>query len=407
MRIKNIHIHNFRSVKDTTFHLDDYSVLIGANNQGKSNIIRALRVFYECDKLKYRKPDDFPKFDTDDRDSWIELEFQLTDDENETLKDEYHLPDNTLKVRKYLQSSAGLVKGNQSNIYGYTPEGISDTLFYGAKNISQAKLGTVLYIPDVMTTEEAFKLKGPSPFRDVLNFVVGKVVKKSASYSALQSSFQKFDDQFPHDKSADGHSVKGIQESLNENIREWDVEFNLHINPIDTDEIIKSLVTHSLTDSDLGKDVDIKHFGQGLQRHLIYTILKMSTEYVDEDEPKKKEFNPDFTLILFEEPEAFLHPSQQEILNNSLHTLSEIEGNQVLATTHSPTFVSKNIELLSSLIRVKRKEGGISNIYQISDAEMDKLVLNNDGLYKHLEVTYNDPQTPPEDKTALGGNASF
>lgn len=129
MRIKNIHIHNFRSVKDTTFHLDDYSVLIGANNQGKSNIIRALRVFYECDKLKYRKPDDFPKFDTDDRDSWIELEFQLTDDENETLKDEYHLPDNTLKVRKYLQSSAGLVKGNQSNIYGYTPEGISDTLF--------------------------------------------------------------------------------------------------------------------------------------------------------------------------------------------------------------------------------------------------------------------------------------
>lgn len=264
-------------------------------------------------------------------------------------------------------------------------------------------MGTVLYIPDVMTTEEAFKLKGPSPFRDVLNFVVGKVVKKSASYSALQSSFQKFDDQFPHDKSADGHSVKGIQESLNENIREWDVEFNLHINPIDTDEIIKSLVTHSLTDSDLGKDVDIKHFGQGLQRHLIYTILKMSTEYVDEDEPKKKEFNPDFTLILFEEPEAFLHPSQQEILNNSLHTLSEIEGNQVLATTHSPTFVSKNIELLSSLIRVKRKEGGISNIYQISDAEMDKLVLNNDGLYKHLEVTYNDPQTPPEDKTALGG----
>lgn len=402
MKINNINIHNFRSIKDTIFHLDDYSVLIGANNQGKSNIIRALRVFYEYDKLKYSKIDDFPKFETDDRESWIEIEYCLTDDEYETLKEEYRLPENTLKVRKYLQSSAGLVKANQSNIYGYTLEGISDTLFYGAKNISQAKLGTVLYIPDVMTTEEAFKLKGPSPFRDVLNFVVGKVVKKSVSYSALQSSFQKFDEQFPHDKSADGHSVKGIQESLNENIREWDVEFNLHINPIDTDEIIKSLVTHSLTDSDLGKDVDIKHFGQGLQRHLIYTILKMSTEYVDEDEPKKKEFNPDFTLILFEEPEAFLHPSQQEILNTSLHTLSEIEGNQILVTTHSSTFVSKNIESLTSLIRVKRK-GGISNIYQISDVEMDNLVLNNDGLYKHLEATYNDPNTPQEDKTALGG----
>lgn len=402
MRINNIHIHNFRSVKDSTFHLDDYSVLIGANNQGKSNIIRALRVFYECNKLKFKKIEDFPKFETDDRESWIEIEYCLTDDEYETLKEEYRLPENTLKVRKYLQSSAGLVKANQSNIYGYTPNGISENLFYGAKNISQAKLGTALYIPDVMTTEEAFKLSGPSPFRDVLNFVVGKVVKKSASYAALQSSFQKFDEEFPHDTSADGHSVIGIQESLNENIREWDVEFNLHINAINTDEIIKNLVTHSLTDSDLGEDVDIKHFGQGLQRHLIYTILKMSTESVDDDEePKKKEFNPDFTLILFEEPEAFLHPSQQEILNRSLHALSEIEGNQVLATTHSPTFVSKNIESILSLIRVKR-EGGISKIFQISEDDMNNLVLNNDGLYKHLETTYNDPNTPPEDKTELG-----
>lgn len=47
MQILNTTIHNFRSVVHCTFNLGDYSLMVGANNSGKSNVMDALRIFYE------------------------------------------------------------------------------------------------------------------------------------------------------------------------------------------------------------------------------------------------------------------------------------------------------------------------------------------------------------------------
>jgi hypothetical protein len=108
---------NFRSIKDLTFRLNDYSLLIGPNNSGKTNIIDALRIFYEKEKFD---SEDIPKFETDDQESWIEIDFQLTNEEFLNLKDDYKRDSNSLKVRKYLRSSdRSKVKSNQNNIYGY------------------------------------------------------------------------------------------------------------------------------------------------------------------------------------------------------------------------------------------------------------------------------------------------
>ncbi len=104
MKIKSIKIHNFRSIKDAEFVLSNYNVLVGANNSGKSNILTALRIFYE-DGIKFNEKKDFPQFQTDDEESWIEIEYLLTDDEFKNLKEDYKNPGNILKVRKYLNLS--------------------------------------------------------------------------------------------------------------------------------------------------------------------------------------------------------------------------------------------------------------------------------------------------------------
>jgi len=402
MNLKSITIHNFRSIKDAHFNLENYSVLIGANNQGKSNILKALRVFYEHDKLKFKKDEDFPIFETDDNESWIEIEYKLADNEYQSIRDDYKLTGNLLKVRKYLQSDDGnRVKTNQSNIYGYTKDGLSDSMFYGARNISQAKLGSAIYIPDVMRTEDAFKLSGPSPFRDILTFVMGKVVKKSQAYQTLQESFVAFNDEFSTESSIDGFSIKSFEENINDHLLEWGVEFNLDIDPINSDKIIKGLVTHSLSDKDLDKQIEIKQFGQGLQRHLIFTLLKVSAEYIDKKESEKKMFNPDFTLILFEEPEAFLHPSQQEVLNNSLNSLAENDSQQILISTHSPTFVSKNIDSISSLIRIE-KLNAVTRIFQVTYEKKEEIVRENDELIEFLNNKHASDEIGVDDKRALG-----
>jgi predicted ATP-dependent endonuclease of OLD family len=91
MQISEITIHNFRSIEYSKISLGDYSLMVGANNSGKSNVIDILRIFYGKG-LKYESNRDFPKFNTEDQESWIDIEFLLSDDEYETLKEERKLP---------------------------------------------------------------------------------------------------------------------------------------------------------------------------------------------------------------------------------------------------------------------------------------------------------------------------
>jgi len=391
MKIKKITLHNFRSIKEQTFNLNDYSLLVGANNSGKTNVIDALRIFYE--KGKFDK-EDLPKFGTDDQESWIEIEFDLTDDEFANLKDEYKRESNTLKVRKYLKSSVpDRIRLNQSNIYGYEGGALSDNLFYGAKNISEAKLGDVVYIPEVAKVDEYTKLSGPSAFRDLLEFVVKKVVKNSPSFEALSKSFVDFNEKFKEEASKEGVSLQNLIDDINKEIKDWGISFGVEINQIKPEEIIKNLVSHYLEEKHL-KDqrLDISSFGQGLQRHLIYTLIKLSTKYKDVPTKKdKKEFSPDFTLVLFEEPEAFLHPAQQEILNLSLSEIASADNHQVLISTHSPLFVSKNVDDIPSLLKLIKDEAK-TTIYQIDKVTLQNILKENKEIKEILgeETTERD-----------------
>ena len=394
MKIKQIEIHNFRSIKSAKFKLNDYSLLIGENNAGKSNVFRALRIFYE-DSLKYDEKTDFPKFQTDDNESWIEIEYKTNADEQETLKDEYKNANGILKVRKILKTQdakfKSLVKSNQSNIFAYEKSELSTNYFYGAKNISQSKLGKVIFIPEISKVDDNLKMSGPSPLREMINFVVKKVITKSESFNKLNQSFEAFNNEFKSE-AKDDFSIDELEKDINKEVESWNINFGLNINPIKPTDIVKNLVSHYVQDGNLeNKTVSIDSFGQGLQRHLIYTLLKLSTKYADNSSnDSKKEFNPDFTLILFEEPEAFLHPSQQEKININLQILSKEENQQILITSHSPIFVSKNIASLSSLIKVKRENS--SKLFQIEKEQIELLFEDNNGLFEHFKSILDKPE---------------
>jgi len=390
MKITSITIHNFRSIGEVKFDTRDYDVLIGANNSGKSNALTAIRIFYE-DEIKFDEKTDFPKFQTEDNESWIEIEYLLSDDEFQNLKEEYKNPDKILKVRKYLKSEdRNRVKTNQSNIYGYENDVLSENLFYGARNVSEAKLGSVIYIPEVTKTDETLKLTGPSPLRNVITFVMKKVVKTSQSFGNLNESFEEFNAKFHEEASKDGFSLSKLSEEINDSLKEWEVEFKLNINPIKPEDIIKNLVSHYAIDKNLDKEIDVKCLGQGLQRHLIFTLLKLSSQYADKATYEKKEFSPELTLILFEEPEAFLHPGQQEFLNASLKSLSSEKGQQIIIATHSPIFVSKNIEDIPALVKLRR-ENGITQVFQVSEGNQKTIIEENNELALLFESKLNDP----------------
>jgi len=336
MKIHTFQLRNFRSIQDLNVTLNDYSLLVGENNTGKTALLSAIREFYEEGGAKFSHEIDFPKFHTEDNESWIEISYRTTEEEQETLKAEYRSADNLLRVRRYFQSdNRDLVKAGQSNIYGHEHGKLSASLFYGAKNVSQAKLGTVLHIPEVGRSDDALKLSGPSPFRDMVNFVMKRAVLDSRSFRDLEAAFATFNEQFKEEASADGFSVSNLVEEINRELAYWKIRFGVDVNPLRPEDIVKTLLPHYIEDESLeGKRVSIGSYGQGLQRHLIYTLIRLSARFVEPRAEKKKEFAPDFTLILFEEPEAFLHPSQQERLNASLKTLAAEPTQQILITTH-------------------------------------------------------------------------
>lgn len=376
MQLARVRIHNFRSIKDCDVSVDSYSLFVGENNSGKTNLLSALRVFYEDGGLKYAKERDFPKFQTDDKESWIELHFATTADEQEALHEEYRSDDHLLKVRRYYLSEDGRAKAKQSNIYAYEHGELSTNLFYGATNVSSAKLGKLIYIPAVSRVEETMKVSGPSPFRNLINLVMKNAIEGSDSFRFLGDAFERFNENFREEHSS-GLSIESIKREINEELASWGVEMDVEVSPISPDDIVKSLLTTHLQDAKLeGQRVDVDAFGQGLQRHLIYTLIRLSSQYHTRPPASKKTFNPDYTLVLFEEPEAFLHPSQQEILHRSLLEWANEPQQQVLISTHSSQFVGKSVDRIPSLTRLSRP-ADVTNVYQLSRDRLDAVLADN------------------------------
>jgi len=276
MKIQKITMHNFRSIIHQTIDCKDFTLFVGENNSGKTNLISVLRAFYEVEGYKYDDKADFPKLaKITDSDSWVEIDF--------------------------------------------------------------------------CTTEEEFK------------------------------------------------------NDINDELRTWQFSFGFDINPIKSDIIIKNLIEHFIEDDNLQvgkKRVDMKNIGQGLQRHLIYTMIKLAAKYDDNKKTgEKKEFYPDFTLILFEEPEAFLHPSQQELMNIGLKQIASEYNQQVFCTSHSSVFVSKNIKNISEVKRIDKKAGE-SIIYQMDDKTLKDIYSDNIEINKYLQ-TQIDKGIPTEDEKEL------
>jgi len=396
MKLEFVKIHNFRSIKDVEFFLNNYSLIVGENNSGKTNILNAIRMVYENSGLKWSKEIDFPKFATDDNESWIELTYLTTSEEQQELKEEYKSNDKLLKIRKYFCSNALSIQKDQSNIFGYENGILSNNLFYGAKNISQAKLGELIYIPAISKIDDTLKLSGPSPLRDMLNFVMKKAVFDSPSYLKLAETFEKFNDEFRDEASKDGFSINELVSDINNEIK-----FGIKINPVKPEDITKGMLSHWLEDKRLDNEkIDISSFGQGLQRHLIFSLIKLANKYQIKATKKKKEFKPEFLLVLFEEPEAFLHPSQQEILRLNLQKLASNDDQQIICTTHSPHFVSKQIYDLHSIIKLSRNEKD-TKAYHISKNKLNNIIHKNSELYELFSQKLSDTSIPANVKETI------
>lgn len=98
MKIKSIEINNWRSINHLLTDFNDLSVIIGQNNHGKSNILTAILFFYG--KIK----PDIQDFKNPDLPAFVELTYIELDENDRTTFKKYLAKDNSIKVRKTLNS---------------------------------------------------------------------------------------------------------------------------------------------------------------------------------------------------------------------------------------------------------------------------------------------------------------
>lgn len=383
MKATSVTLHNYRSIHDAIYRLDDYSLLIGSNNAGKSTLVNAIRAFYEKDGFKYDKKKDYPFDLANDkkREAWIEIEFSLTQDEYNNLADDYKLLNNTLKVRRYFETSEFKTHDNKDGsgqIFGYRTDGVlKNEPFYGAKNVQSGKFGSLVYIPAISKVDDHTKLSGPSVLRDLITNILSGVDRSEDHFRRLGDSFTEFSGNMQSSSTSDGRSIQAVEQSLNTMISEWGIGFKLNWTPPSLSDVIKSMINPIYTDLAHNKDIAVTDVGSGFQRQLIYSIIKVGADFAAKQPKVKKEvFEPDLNWIIFEEPEAFLHPPQQNELARSLQSLAQLESTQVLATTHSSNFVSNNLQVITGVARIA-KESGVSKLYQVSTADWQDITDNN------------------------------
>lgn len=377
MKIREIVVHNFRAFKEATLYLADYGLLIGANNSGKSAILDALRAFYEKD-IKFDFQRDFPKFSTEDKESWIEVEYEMTKEEAETIRSEYRQPGNRFRVRRVLHSS------DKANLHLYAYEGgvLSANQFYGEDSVGKGKLGEIVHIPAVTKLEDMTKFSGTSPLRDLVNTIFKKLVKGSEAFASFQSAINKFGKDIQTEETSDKRSLRGLEEDINSGLNDWEAKFRLKVSPLSETEVVKSLLDYEIYDEVLKVNQSASSYGHGFQRQLIYRLLRVSAGYSAGKPPaKKKDFSPDFALLLFEEPEAFLHPPQQSQLDSDLRKIAKDEGRQVLLSTHSPQFVSHGTEHIPGIVMLQRCNGQ-SVVGQIRPEKLNEVFTENQEINK-------------------------
>ena len=339
--------------------------------------------------------DDFPKTGYRDNVSWVELTFDLSEHEWDNLADKYKagVRDKHLTLRRYFKGPK--VKAKQSNIFAIVNGVEEDELFYGAKNISTAKCGSMIYIPALTTPSEQMKTTGPSPLRNMLSFMLKRTVAKSPAYKQVEKAF----DAFNQEAKQDNGFLAEISKPINDALEHWNIKMDLSVNPVSPEDISKSLVKYAFIDVALGDAAfGLERFGHGFQRSVIYELIRIAPSFKDEKETRQKEFNPNFTLLLFEEPEAFLHPSQQENMAYHLRRLGKGSNQQVFITTHSPVFVGKNGDDLCQICRI-HKTKDVSVLFQVKKTHKDRLIKSGGDFLKVLQNFVDDPGIDEKKKT--------
>jgi len=194
--------------------------------------------------------------------------------------------------------------------------------------------------------------------------------KTTASSSELISNVSKLFNNLNIKPKLNIKDIKPKLEDLinktNKNFKEFTSNSDISISNSINENLKIETVIQALLDkfvvSEIGveKELSLDDIGQGYQRMLVASILKSYIDMLKEVGIKEKGSSDKDVVLLFEEPELFLHPELKRILNRVLRDISEYYT--VIISTHDPYFLwsNKNDDDIATFCFEKDKKNGLT-----------------------------------------------
>jgi len=409
-RVKRLIIKNFRCIGSSPVEvdLDEIVVLVGANNAGKSTILRAYEVVM-CHGSTEGKLTiaDFP-CEIVDADNLPEIELQTyidADTKDKPGEQWMHFEEETGRnyVReRWIWDSPSKDPNRQGR--RAKAEDWSDQVPWGAPNVAKANR-PIPHRVDAFASPEVQAQEVIKIIKTVLQDHARKPSEGDDPASALDKlKVQILSVQAQLIKNSQ-IEIDKIEDQLSGIISEVFKGFKVKIDPRHQDLSDKSF---SLFTNDPilrmgpedGHSAPIEKQGSGARRTLLWSALKLVGEKSGEQKkapakgkaklPAETETaTPDVPrphVLLMDEPEICLHPNAIREACRVLYSLSaDGTGWQVMLTTHSPAFIDLSRDN-TTIVRVERDEkGGIhgTTVFRPNRAKLDD---NDKKLLKLLNV---------------------
>lgn len=384
MRIKSVHIENFRSVRDLTCAFDQVTSLIGPNGSGKSNILRALDWFFNGERSSLTEADLFQGAEQDAR-IRVRVDFgDLTDGDRQALgprycpdgqRDEFtawrtwvdgqeKITGRALALPAFERIRAVEKAGDRRQVFNEQREAYGLPAWTSAAAAEAQMFQWELDHPDQLEESEVsathfFGVNGQGVLSELFDFIfvsadlrageetiekkdslLERILRRTIQREDFDAAVQRIADSFEQQYRSLG------EEHLDGQLSEIATELTAEVasyspgRTIDLSQepgavrAIPSSIIVSVAD-DLTQ-TPVTHQGHGFQRTLLLAGLTVLARQARDGA------QPASMVLAIEEPELFQHPTQARAFASVLRNLAQAadQRTQVVYATHSPHFVS-------------------------------------------------------------------
>lgn len=319
MKLSKLYIKGFRNFKEATINFNNQSLIIGANDVGKTNLLYALRILLDRG---------FSDLDLELKES----DFYAYEETNEVIITAFF---DDIKEDCILSKMKGDISGDGNLVIKYLATKGEDYKFFCGKSDADEDLHEYA-IPYYRKVLNIKYINSKRDFWGYINKTKNILLQQAkedrsaetidmddALYKQISDKLKEVDLQIP-----ELSYVKNATEQINEELnklaihnQEQKVVFDTA--STDTDSVINKI---SITSKHGDKKLLIG--GEG-RLNQIYLSLWASQNRISE-------YSNEVSILCVEEPEAYLHPHQQREL---ARYLCQVLKGQVILTSHSPYIV--------------------------------------------------------------------